>query len=79
MYYQLNDSESQESLGLVKIIGNSYNTLEKATEEISESWESFNKLEEHEGDHQSVDEFVEWHNANYVSQIERIFVEIIQH
>jgi len=78
MLYQLNDSESEESLGLVSVI--QADKLIDAKEEIEESWEEFNKLEEHDEDldHQNVDDFVEWHNRNRVTQIARVFLEIIQ-
>lgn len=77
MYYELLDYETSESLGIVK------QSLAALTEhlssipfdeELQESWTDFNKLEEHELDNQSVDDFVEWYNENYNHQIERIFL-----
>jgi hypothetical protein len=47
-------------------------------EEVEESWSEFNKDEEHELDSSSVDDFVEWHNENRLTQIERVFVAIVQ-
>ena len=47
-------------------------------EEIEESWTEFNKNEEHELDPSSVDDFVEWNNEGRVTQIERVFYEIVQ-
>ena len=45
---------------------------------LREAWEDFNKLEETEGDHTSVDEFIIWFNEQYVTQIERLYLEFIQ-
>ena len=71
-YYQLT-SNIGEDLGLIKVI----NLVDDFDEEIRESWNDFHVLEEHELDNQSIDDFVRWHNENYLSQIKRIFVEII--
>lgn len=75
MYYQLNNSDTQESLGLIKAI----KLVDNLDEEIRDSWNDFHVLEEHdlELDNCDIDDFVQWHNENYVSQIERIFVEVI--
>jgi len=77
MYYELLDYETSESLGIVKqIFIDLTNHLSARTfeEELQESWADFNKLQEHEFDNQSVDDFVEWHNENWQHQIERIFL-----
>ncbi|NCX44999.1 MAG: hypothetical protein EBW74_11295 [Betaproteobacteria bacterium] len=46
-------------------------------EEVKESWIEFHDLEEHDLNRFDVDEFVDWHNENRVTQIERIFLEVI--
>ena len=74
MYYELLDYETSESLGIVEVVGAPYIKFEDAEEEVKESWTDFNKLQEHELDNQSVDDFVEWHNENWKFQIERIFL-----
>ena len=77
MYYELLDYETGESLGIVK------QTLEGLTdhlstapfeEELQESWTDFNKLQEHDCNNLSMNAFVEWHNENWSSQIERVFL-----
>lgn len=73
MYYQLTDSDTQENLGLIKAI----KLVDNLDEEIEQSWNDFHVLEEHELDNCDIADFVQWHNENYVSQIERIFVEVI--
>lgn len=75
MYYELLDYETSESLGIVKPIGEPpFIDIDEVKEELQESWTEFNKLEEHELDNQSVDDFVIWHNENWKYQIERIFL-----
>jgi hypothetical protein len=75
MYYELLDYETGESLGIVKPIGEQpFIDIDGVKEELQKSWADFNKLEEHELDNQSVDDFVEWHNENWESQIERVFL-----
>ena len=73
--YELRDFDTQENLGAVIILneneGGSY-------EELTDGWEVFNKLEEHDLDNTSVDDFVEWFNENYVTQIERLTLGFIQ-
>ena len=78
MLYQLNDT-SGESLGLVQssILNPSPEAHRKAEEEIEESWHDFHSLEEHELDPNDVDEFVTWHNENWETQIERVFINEI--
>jgi hypothetical protein len=80
MYYQLHDSETEEILGTVKV-NNSTECWKKEIEpldEVTESWTEFNKLEEHDVNPYSVEEFVTWNNENRVTQIERIFLEFVQ-
>jgi len=86
MLIELRDFESGDTCGLVRVI----NFVEGVTEmdndmnivdplqEIEESWSDFNKSEEHELDPCSVDDFVEWNNEGRVTQIERLFVNIVQ-
>lgn len=76
--YQLHDTETEEILGSVIILENEQQSTSECESELNEGWEAFNKLEEHELDNQNVDEFVEWFNENYVTQIERLFLEFIQ-
>ena len=75
MYYQLRDSDNGDELGIVKVT----NVSEVANfdEEVKESWNEFHDLEEHDLDRFDVNEFVDWHNENRVTQIERIFLEQI--
>ena len=75
--YQLHDTETQEILGSV-IVTHDAPEIENASETLTEAWESFNKLEEHLGDNTNVDDFVGWFNDNYVTQIERLYLEFIQ-
>ena len=75
--YQLHDAETEEILGSVFVT----KADPKANDEgvISEAWEEFNKLEETDEDHTDVDAFVVWFNEGYVTQIERLYLEFIQH
>lgn len=75
MYYQLTDSDTGEELGIVKVtnVGEAPNF----DDEVKESWNEFHVLEEHELDNCDVDEFVEWNNENRVTQIERVFLEVL--
>lgn len=75
MYYQLNDSESNESLGLVRCTNS--NEIVDFNEQIEESWNEFHYLEEHDLDKYSIEDFVQWHNEGYTSQIERFFITIL--
>ena len=86
MLIELRDFLSGDTCGLVKVINivegvaemdNDMNIIDPL-EEIAESWSEFNKDEEHDLDPSSVDDFVEWNNENRVTQIERVFVEIVQ-
>ena len=86
MLFELRDYVSGDTCGLVRVTNHVEGVAEMdddmniidPKEEIEDSWEEFNKLEEHELDCTSVDDFVEWHNEGRVTQIERVFVEIIQ-
>ena len=86
MLIELRDYLSGDTCGLVKVINfiegvaemdDDMNIIDPL-EEVEESWSEFNKDEEHELDPSSVDDFVEWHNEGRVTQIERVFYEIIQ-
>ena len=77
MLIELRDYISEDTCGLIRIIQTDPNNDPK--KEIEESWTEFNKNEEHELiDCANVDDFVEWHNEGRVTQIERVFYEIIQ-
>ena len=79
--YELHDTETEENLGSVVIIKRQTAKAEKiisSEEALTEGWEHFNKLEETEGDHTDVDGFVEWFNTQYVTQIDRLYLEFIQ-
>jgi len=76
MLFELRDLEG-ETCGLIRVTHIDPNNDPK--EEINESWEEFNVNEEHDFiDCTNVDDFVEWHNEGRVTQIERIFVEVVQ-
>lgn len=75
--YQLHDTETEEILGSVIIIPTA-KEVKSPEDELREGWVDFNRLEETEGDHTSVDEFIVWFNEQYVTQIERLYLEFIQ-
>lgn len=75
MYYQLTNSENNNRLGIVKVTN--VGEVANFDEEVKESWVEFHDLEEHNLNNCDIDEFVDWHNENRVTQIERIFLEII--
>jgi hypothetical protein len=78
-FFELRDYISGDTCGLIKVIDADPNEQMVAEEEIQESWAEFNKNEEDEFiDCGSVDDFVKWHNEGRVTQIERVFVTIIQ-
>jgi len=77
--FQLLDFEDELECGVVNVTNES-----KCTEigidpftDIYESWSEYNKLQEHTFDSKDVDKFVEWNNENRVTQIERVYTEII--
>ncbi len=72
--YQLFDAETEEELGLVRIVSK---ITEEAIEELQEAWHDFNCLEETDEDNCDVDAFVNWNNENYVTQIERVYMEFL--
>ena len=76
MFFELRDYVSGDTCGVIRVthIDNDNNP----NEEIEESWAEFNQVEEHELDAYNVDDFVKWHNEGRVTQIERIFLTIIQ-
>jgi hypothetical protein len=73
--YELHDFETEENLGAVMI---THIGKHDCVDVLTGAWEAFNKLEEHELDHTSVDDFVEWFNENYETQIERLTLVFIQ-
>ena len=75
MYYQLTDSDGGEDLGIIKVTN--VGEVANFDEEVKESWNEFHVLEEHDLDNCDVDEFVDWNNENRVTQIERVFLEIL--
>lgn len=75
MYYQLTNSENNNILGIVKVTN--VGEVANFDEEVKESWVEFHDLEEHNLNNCDIDKFVDWHNENRVTQIERIFLEII--
>lgn len=76
-FFELRDYQSGDTCGLVKVIDADEQIDAEA--EIQESWTEFNKDEEHEFiDCANVDDFIKWHNEGRVTQIERVFVTIIQ-
>ena len=75
MYYQLTDKFDGTELGIVKVING--NESPNFKEEVEESWNEFHVLEEHELDNCDVDDFVQWHNEGRVTQIERVFLEVL--
>lgn len=74
MIIQLTDSDTCENLGLIRII--SELNSQTATE-ITESWHDFHVLAEHNYDSGDIEDFVTWNNENYVTQIERFFVDLV--
>jgi len=86
MLIELRDFLSGDTCGLIRVtnfaegvaeMDNDMNIVDPL-DEVIESWSEFNKDEEHELDPSSVDDFVEWNNENRLTQIERVFVEIVQ-
>ena len=85
MLFELRDYVSGDTCGLVKVINHVEGVAEMdddmniidPLDEVIESWGEFNRDEEHELDSSSVDDFVEWHNENRLTQIERVFVDAI--
>ena len=75
--FQLHDTDNQEVLGSV-IITHSEPEVEDAVKTLHDAWNDFNRLEETDCDPYDVDEFVVWFNENYVTQIERLYLEYIQ-
>lgn len=76
LFFELRDYQSGDTCGIVRVTNNEEKVVAEA--EIDESWTEFNQLEEHELDSYNVDDFVKWHNEGRVTQIERIFLTIIQ-
>jgi hypothetical protein len=75
--FELRDFISNDTCGIVRVINADEQVNAEA--EIQESWTDFNKHEEHDFiDCANVDDFVEWHNDGRVTQIERLFLTIIQ-
>ena len=74
--FELRDYVSGDTCGIVRVTEVNKDNIPE--EEIKESWTEFNQVEEHELDSYNVDDFVKWHNEGRVTQIERVFVTIIQ-
>ena len=76
IFFELRDYQSGDTCGIVRVTNTDDQVDSQA--EIEESWTEFNQVEEHELDSYNVDDFVKWHNEGRVTQIERIFLTIIQ-
>ena len=74
--FELRDYVSGDTCGIVRVTQVDENN--DPEEEIKESWTEFNQVEEHELDSYNVDDFVKWNNECRVTQIERLFLTIIQ-
>ena len=74
--FELRDYVSGDTCGIVRVTQVDENN--DPEEEIKESWTEFNQVEEHELDSYNVDDFVKWNNEGRVTQIERLFLTIIQ-
>ena len=74
--YQLHDSETQELMGSV-IITHRESSEAEAIKDLHDGWHDFNTLEETEDDHTDVDTFVQWFNEGYVTQIDRLWLEVL--
>jgi hypothetical protein len=75
MLYELRDYLTNDTCGLVSVVNTDEQVDAKA--EIEENWGEFNQKELINDENCDVDKFVEFHNGKSLSQIERIFVEII--
>ena len=75
--YQLHDYDNEEIIGTVIIVKEEIE-IAKGEDELWEGWEDFNKSQEHELDPESITDFVEWFNENYVTQIEELEMDFIQ-
>jgi hypothetical protein len=73
--YELHDFDTEENLGAVIILNENEGG---SLEELTDGWVDFNVAVEHELNHTSVDDFVEWFNENHVTQIERLILGFIQ-
>lgn len=76
MLIELRDYLSSDTCGLINVTHIDPNI--DPLEEVEESWTEFNREDEHELEFDNVDDFVEWHNEGRVTQIERVFYEIVQ-
>ena len=76
--YQLHDTDTQEIMGSV-VITHTEPQIEHGELALHDAWHDFNRLEETEDDHTDVDAFVEWFNQCHATQIERLYLEYIQH
>jgi hypothetical protein len=72
--YQLHDIETEEIIGSVLIL----NCTQENESELWEGWEDYHKLQEHEFDSSNINEFVEWFNDQFITQIENIEIDFIQ-
>jgi hypothetical protein len=69
-----------ECLGAVEVTTLPSNIMSKQhiEETLAESWNDYNRLEEHEFDPNNLNEFVSWHNRNWVVQINLLKTKIIK-
>ena len=77
--FQLLDFEDELECGIVNVTNTDECTklgIDPYTD-LYESWSEYNKLQEHTFDPKDVDKFVEWNNENRVTQVERVYSEII--
>jgi len=77
LIYQLHNDG--ETIGFVHVT-NPFECKEKdisPSEEIQESWTDYFVLAEHEFDIHNVEQFVAWHNTQWVTQLKLVSVEEI--
>ena len=80
MYFQLLDYIDETECGLVHVT-NGEKCIKYGIDpydDIYKSWDEFNRLQLHDLDYQDVDEFIEWHNKQRSTNLERIHFESIQ-
>lgn len=78
--YQLHNSDTEEILGSVLLTHNEFLdlTFDQNISELWEGWEDYHVAQEHDKDPYDINEFVEWFNYYYVTQIEVIEIDFIQ-
>ena len=81
MYYSICDTDTKVELGIVHVLNPDEfvwkNPEGSILDEVTESWTDYNQCRAHDNDPYNVDEFIEWHNENCLSQLERILLEPI--